>query len=270
MSELNYFIEPDELELLCAQKDVLIVDLSSAPQYIAGHIPQAHYLPYPLIVRTQTPVMGLLPDAEVFSRLLANLGANENSYIIAYDDEGGGCAARFLWTLHVFGHRRASILNGGIVSWINEQHEVTSLPPVSNAATDYSLRAGHEVSSDADSIIQKLDQPGTALLDARSAVEYSGEKKFAAKAGHIPGAIHYEWTEALDKNRNMRLLPEAQIQSQLDGLGFSRDQEIICYCQSHHRSALVWAVLKQLGYANVKGYPGSWSDWGNRDDTPVA
>lgn len=133
-----------------------------------------------------------------------------------------------------------------------------------------SLRAGHEVSSDADSIIQKLDQPGTALLDARSAVEYSGEKKFAAKAGHIPGAIHYEWTEALDKNRNMRLLPEAQIQSQLDGLGFSRDQEIICYCQSHHRSALVWAVLKQLGYANVKGYPGSWSDWGNRDDTPVA
>ncbi len=270
MSEFAYFIEPDELELLRQQKDVLIVDLSSASQYIAGHVPEAHYLPYPLIVRAQNPVMGLLPEAEVFSRLLANLGATPDSYIIAYDDEGGGCAARFLWTLHVFGHRRASLLNGGIISWTNEHHETSSLPPLNNTGSDYRLRPGGDASIDADSILQKLDNNTTALLDARSPAEYSGQKKFAAKAGHIPGAINYEWSEAMDKNRNMRLLPDEQIQRRLDALGFSQDKEIICYCQSHHRSAYVWAVLKQLGYGNVKGYPGSWSDWGNRPDTPVA
>ncbi|MCW9021808.1 MAG: sulfurtransferase, partial [Sedimenticola sp.] len=26
---------------------------------------------------------------------------------------------------------------------------------------------------------------------------------------------------------------------------------------------------KSLGFPRVKGYPGSWSDWGNRQDTPV-
>jgi thiosulfate/3-mercaptopyruvate sulfurtransferase len=28
-------------------------------------------------------------------------------------------------------------------------------------------------------------------------------------------------------------------------------------------------MLKSLGYENVKGYPGSWSDWGNEPNTPI-
>jgi 3-mercaptopyruvate sulfurtransferase SseA len=28
-------------------------------------------------------------------------------------------------------------------------------------------------------------------------------------------------------------------------------------------------MLKQAGYPDIKCYPGSWSEWGNEDDTPV-
>jgi len=27
--------------------------------------------------------------------------------------------------------------------------------------------------------------------------------------------------------------------------------------------------LKVLGYSRIKGYPGSWSDWGNSENTPI-
>ncbi|MCW8881174.1 MAG: sulfurtransferase, partial [Sedimenticola sp.] len=33
--------------------------------------------------------------------------------------------------------------------------------------------------------------------------------------------------------------------------------------------SLTYIMLKSLGFPRVKGYPGSWSDWGNRQDTPV-
>ncbi len=269
MPHRKLILEPDEVEQLRDEDHVAIIDLCSAAQYVSAHIPEAHYLPYQHIVRAKKPVMGLLPDPAVFSRLLSNLGVDENTHIIAYDDEGGGCASRLVWTLKVFGHSKASIINGGIISWINEAHEVSALPPVSSPFNAYSLTTTSNETVDTDYIRQHLGNSATALLDARSAAEYSGAKKLAEKAGHIPGAKFFEWTDAMDKNRNMRLLPDEQIQQKLDELGLTPDKEIICYCQSHHRSAFSWVMLKHLGYTNVKGYPGSWSDWGNRADTPV-
>ncbi len=265
----RYILEPDEVETLRKQQNVVIVDLCSAAQYVSAHIPEARYLPYQHIVRSQPPVMGLLPDAAVFSRVLCNLGINKNTHVIACDDEGCGCAARLVWTLNVFGHRQASIINGGLISWINEGHEVSNLPPVNNATTDYTLAMTNHEYADADYIKDRLGDASIKLLDARSPAEYSGEKKLATQAGHIPGAHNFEWTDAMDKNNNMRLLAHAQIQSRLNAMGITRTDEVICYCQSHHRSAFSWVMLKHLGYANVKGYPGSWSDWGNRADTPV-
>ena len=262
-------IEPEQLEALRGQDGVVIVDLGQPAQYVNAHIPEARYLPYGTIVRAQKPVVGLLPEPAVFSRILCNLGIDADSHVIAYDDEGGGCASRFIWTLHVFGHSRTSLLNGGIASWINEGHDTSSLPPLNNTPTDYHLDITGNETADYDYIRQHLEDEHIALLDARSEGEYNGSKKLAEKAGHIPGAKHFEWTEAMDKSRNLRLLPAEQLQQRLDALGLSKHREIICYCQSHHRSAYTWLMLKALGYENVRGYPGSWSDWGNRPDSPV-
>ena len=108
-----------------------------------------------------------------------------------------------------------------------------------------------------------------AFLDARSIQEFDGIKRFAEQAGHIPGARHYEWTDGLDRGNNYRFLPSEKIQQELNELKLSSDKEIIVYCQTHHRSSLSYVMLKHLGYEKVRGYPGSWSDWGNRQGMPV-
>jgi len=73
----------------------------------------------------------------------------------------------------------------------------------------------------------------------------------------------------MDRSRNYRLLPADSLKATLSGMGFTPDKEIIVYCQTHHRSALSYVMLKHLGYERVRGYPGSWSEWGNRSDTPI-
>ncbi len=265
----RYIIEPDEVEALRGEDHGVIVDLSQTPQYASAHIPEALHLPYGLIVRTASPVMGLVPSADVFSRLVVNLGIDADSHVIAYDDEGGGCAARQLWTLQVYGHENTSLINGGLFSWANEGHDISALPPLNPTPTSYLLTASDKYSIDTDDLIATLDQPDLALLDARSADEYSGRKRFADRAGHIPGAIHFEWTEAMDRNNNMRLQPDEQLRGRLESIGLTADKDIVCYCQTHHRSAFSWLMLKHLGYDRVRGYAGSWSAWGNRQDTPV-
>ena len=73
----------------------------------------------------------------------------------------------------------------------------------------------------------------------------------------------------MDQGRNLRFKPENWLRERLASLGVTPDREVIVYCQSHHRSAHSYIMLKTLGYERVRGYPGSWSDWGNRPDTPV-
>ena len=269
MSNVNYFIEPEQLEALCGNGNIVIIDLCKAKQYAQAHIPGALFVNYGNIVKMDKPIMGLLPDNEEFSALLSSLGITKKSLIVAYDDEGGGCAARFVWTLHVFGHETAVVLNGGLHSWANEGHELSNTVPDNPEPSGYTLNKTHRHTATRAFIQTHLEDKNVVFLDARSLAEYNGEKKFAERAGHIPGAVHYEWTEAMDRNNNLRRLPAEVIQQRLDDLGISKDKEVVCYCQSHHRSAYSWLVLKSLGYEDVLGYPGSWSEWGNHPDTPI-
>ncbi|MDH5483881.1 MAG: sulfurtransferase [Gammaproteobacteria bacterium] len=269
MTSLPLIIEPDELEQHLADDKLLLVDLSKHSQYLQAHIPGAVFLDYAYVTAISKPTMGLLPDAERFGHILSTLGMTEDTHVVAYDEEGGGKAARLIWTLHAMGHFKTSLLNGGIISWFKEEHPLVA-DVTHSAQTNYAVSYTHmDVVADTDYILQNLQNSDVALLDARSEGEYDGSKKFAERAGRIPGAIRFEWTDGMDEARHYRLLPDAELKSKLDALGLTADREIIVYCQTHHRSALSYVMLKHLGYERVRGYPGSWSEWGNRADTPV-
>ena len=269
MPNLPLLIEPDELQQHLQDPHLLIVDMCKPNQYQQIHIPGAVFLDYSYITAINRPAMGLLPDEEQISKVLAAIGFTSASHVVAYDDEGGGKAARLIWTLHALGHFKTSLLNGGIISWYKEQHPVTA---EATRITDMPCKVNYknmDVVADVRYILSHLDDKKVALLDARSLGEYSGEKRYADRAGHIPGAKHFEWTDGIDNDRNNRLLPEPVLREKLSALGLTADKEIIVYCQTHHRSAFSYFMLKYLGYEKVRGYPGSWSDWGNRLDTPV-
>lgn len=268
MTDLPLMIEPEILEDTMSSEDILIVDLSKADTYRQVHIPGAVWLDYARIVAANKPAMGLLPDAASLQRLFSELGICPATHVVAYDDEGGGKAARLLWTLACAGHRHYSLLNGGLHAWANEGHP-RDTTPVMPVPADFRALPDDGPVADSAYILERLDTPGVRLLDVRSPAEYSGSKRFADRGGHIPGAVNLEWTEAMDRQRNLRLKPDDQLLAMLASIGITPENEVIAYCQTHHRSAHTYIVLRHLGFAKVKGYPGSWSDWGNNPALPV-
>ena len=115
-----------------------------------------------------------------------------------------------------------------------------------------------------------LGEKDLVVWDTRSKEEHQGTKVLAKRGGHIPGAVHYEWTEMMDLTKpHRRLLPLKEIQTQLDARGIFKNKHVVTHCQTHHRSGLSYLVAKLLDYNNIQAYPGSWSEWGNRDDTPI-
>lgn len=262
-------VEADVLQAHLDEKRLLIVDLGKADTYARGHIPGAVFLDYSRIVRMEKPVGGLLPDESQLSEVLSEIGLTPQTHVVAYDDEGGGKAARLLWTLEVLGHHHYSLLNGGLHVWVNEGHPLSQESATPHPSHFHAkLHDDREAACNRHFILDHLHDPKVALLDARTPAEYNGEKRYAERGGHIPGAVNIEWTDFMDQSHNLRLKAIAELRNILEGKGFTPDKTIVAYCHTHHRSAHTWFVLKYLDY-KVRGYEGSWSEWGNRSDMPV-
>ncbi|WNO11735.1 rhodanese-like domain-containing protein [Teredinibacter sp. KSP-S5-2] len=245
--------------------DLRIVDLSSEQSYQAGHIPGAIHLPPQAIISGQPPVPGKLPGKEQLEKVMGFLGLKDNTHFIVYDDEGGGWAGRFIWTLDAIGHRHYSYINGGILAW---RAEGLALEATANRAepTSPHIAINTQVIAEIPDILANLGQDNFAIWDARSPEEYRGEKVFAQRGGHIPGAVNCEWTSLMDPENGYRIRDDAE--ARLAMLGIRKGQDIITHCQTHHRSGFTYLVGRLLDF-NIRGYHGSWAEWGNHPDTPI-
>lgn len=263
------FLDAEGLEAQAGNSNVVLVDLGMPGLYAQAHLPGALFLGYDRLVARDGLTGGLLPPFQQLAQTFSELGIGSDTLVIAYDDEGGGKAARLCWTLDSLGHHRWKILDGGIHAWLEEKRPLSRTVP-RPLRRDFVPRLRDECIADAERILDHLGSPDIALLDARSPAEFSGAQRFARRAGHIPGAANWEWTDALDTNRKLRLRPDHELVAELTARNVVPEREVICYCQTHHRSSLTYVILRHLGYEHVRGYPGSWSDWGNRMDTPIA
>jgi len=260
-------LEPADLEPMLGQDKLLIVDLCQPGVWRQLHIPGAVHVDPAALTCGLPPAPGKLPTVQQLETLLGRIGYSPECHVVAYDDEGGGWAGRFLWTLDVIGHSRYSYLNGGLHAWYREGHPVSAevLPPTE---TTVNINIDSGPIAELDTVLGSLKDPQIKIWDARSAEEYAGLRSGSARAGHIPGAINLDWLELMDRNRNLRLLPLPALRAKLAAIGIAPEHRIITHCQSHHRSGLSYLVAKALGHS-VQAYHGSWGEWGNRQDVPI-
>ncbi len=268
MKDWPLLIEASQLADSLHEPKLLILDTSSTDNYAKHHVPGAvHIAPAELQCGIK-PAVGKMPAPDQLQLLFSRVGLTADKHVIVYDDEGGGWAGRLIWTLDVIGHRNYSYLNGGLQAWLSGGHpseDVANLPPPSEIEITIDSTPIAEI----EDFINLLGNSQLGIWDARSPEEYRGEKVLAQRGGHIPGAVNLDWLELIDNGNDMRLKNLSALQARLDHIGLSADKTIITHCQTHHRSGLSYLLMKILGYPHIKGYHGSWGEWGNREDTPI-
>lgn len=264
-------IDAEQIVPFLGHELLRIVDLSRSSVYEQLHIPHAIHLKPQLLVRQEEQASGLLPDEAGLNALVEYLNISPNHHVVVYDDEGGAWAGRLIWNLHCLGFKNVSLLNGGIHAWLGAGYPTSS--EVENIAKVESLvkvNLEHldQYRIEYPQLLEKVNQQSIQLWDCRTDDEYTGQRLAARRGGHIPNAIHFEWSSAINRQNHLKLHPLERTQQRLEQLGFQLDQAVVVYCQSHHRSGLAYIVGRLLGW-NIQAYDGAWSEWGNRLDSPI-
>jgi thiosulfate/3-mercaptopyruvate sulfurtransferase len=265
---LPALISPAQLAEQLGNDALLIVDVSAADEFSAAHIPGAVQIEYAAFVTGTPPVMGLITDSKQLSIVLSAIGLTADKHVVAYDRQGGGQAGRLLYTLEALGHHAVSLLDGGLQAWANADLPLANGPAQPTASNYQAEFVGNNV-ADKTHILSRLGSPDLALLDCRSPAEFNGSDMRAMRGGHIPGAVNFNWTDAFDPANTPAVGDLDALRARFKDLGVTPDKEIVLYCHTHTRSSHTYMLLKHMGYSNLKGYPGAWSDWGNDPDTPV-
>ena len=263
-------ISAEELSDLLIEEPLVLdcrFDLAQPEQgrqdYLAGHIPGAHYLHLnedlsgPIIPGTtgRHP----LPDPATFAALLGRLGLTPDRPVVVYDVQGGGIAARAWWMLKHLGHDRVAVLDGGYPAWEACNGRIAWGPEPQPGGDPYPLpREPKDHTRDRAQVERLRTDPDSTLIDSRTPERYRGEvEPIDPVAGHIEGAINLPWPENL---RDGRFKSREELRERFAPLQ-EEPQQNVFYCGSG-----VTACHNILAYYYAFGklpalYPGSWSEY---------
>ena len=262
-------IEAEDLVPFLGHEKLRIVDLSRNSVYEQLHLPHALQLKPSMLLRQDEHTSGLLPEPEALQDLIQYLNISPEHHVVAYDDEGGAWAGRLIWNLHCLGFENTSLLNGGIHAWLAAGFPITSeIEPLTPVSTLVPIIEKNQYRIQYDELLEQCQNQSVQLWDCRTTDEYTGLRLAARRGGHIPGALHFEWSTALNRENHLKLHPLERTRQRLEQLGFNLNEPVVVYCQSHHRSGLAYILGRLLGW-KIQAYDGAWSEWGNRPDSPV-
>ena len=248
------------------RRTLLVAQVTSPSAYAAGHVPGAVHVAPAELVSGIPPATGRLPDAGALTTLFRRIGYTHGMEVITLDDEGGGWAGRLAWTLDIIGNPNWRYLDGGLHAWAAAGLPIDQAPVwVAPSEVEISVDAGPI--AEADDLLGRLEDQDLVIWDCRSAAEFAGKRRAAVRAGHIPGAVNLDWLDLMDEARNLRLVEN--LEALLAENGIVPERDVITHCQTHHRSGLTYMAARLLGFPRIRAYHGSWSEWGNRMDTPV-
>jgi thiosulfate/3-mercaptopyruvate sulfurtransferase len=244
-----------------------IVDCDVVAAYRRAHIPGSVYPSDTFLKNPDDARFIMTPDQ--FAAEMQRMGIGDDTFVVAYD-AAGTTAGRMWWCLNYYGHPNVKVLNGGCNQWLLDGRPMTMAEPKVSASSAFTPKANSAMYATAEYIMDRLEKPGVVVLDVRSDGEWDGSNTRGNKRqGHMPGAVHLEWTNNLESDEKKRWKSADELRSMFEAAGVTPDKEIVTVCQGGIRAAQAAFTLSLLGYENVRNYDGSFRDWGNRDDTPI-
>ena len=265
-------------ELHASQKDNIVIfdcrfSLANPKMgetlYSQGHIPGAHHLSMETDLSGPKGLHGgrhPLPDVQQFAFRMRQCGVNQNSLIIAYDNNRFAGSARLWWLLGYLGHHKVKILDGGLPAWLAAGFMLTKEKTPTTNSGNFKPTENLNLTVTAEWVRSNITNRQVTLIDSREAPRYLGhEEPIDPIAGHIPGAVNAPWQQVTNEQG---FINPIELQQKIWQILPIASQPVV-YCGSGVTACVNLLSLSLAGIDCAKLYSGSWSDWCSYPANPV-
>ncbi|WP_060980405.1 sulfurtransferase [Vibrio splendidus] len=273
-------ISPEQLQQrLLAEDNIIILDASiefqipSESEKIKGQvIPGAIRFDYDKdFCNKHTLLPHMFPTEKHFNTRAQEIGINQDSTIVVYDNSGTFASPRAWWMFMAMGHNNVHILDGGLPAWIDAGYatETDYRTEVQTGNFEGNIQENYFVS--AQQIESYSTDKSASIVDARSQARFDSEvpePREGLRSGHIPNSVCLPFAQVLNDGKLRTQDELVEIFSTLD---LPPSQPMFFSCGSGVTACIILLAARLAGYSGKMGvYDGSWTEWGANDKLPIA
>ena len=223
----EYLVDAAWVEAHSDDPNVVVVDCDVDVGYARGHIPGAALVPDSYQKDPDNPPH--LMNGDQFKATCEGLGIGDDTVVIAYDNRQSVNAARFWWALNTYGHSAVKVLDGGWRGWVTEGREVSFAKPRVSSNARFTPKRDESMLVKVDELKAACNLDDSVVWDVRSDGEWDGsEARGNRRAGHVPGAVHLEWFNLMDRDTH-RFKAPGEIRRILAEAGITPDKTAYTY-----------------------------------------
>jgi len=243
--------------------------VSGRADFEAGHIPGARFVDIDAELSDPGQAPGLhfmLPSAAHFEAAMARLGIGNDTLVVCYATANHWWATRLWWTLRVFGHDKAAVLNGGFQKWKAEGRAIETGAGRPCTRATFKARFRPELVADKHDVLAAIGAGDICTLNALRPEQHAGTGGTVyGRLGRIAGSINVPAVNVVDANNVFRPADELR---RMFAEPLAKPQ-VITYCGGAIAATSATLVLTMLGHPNVRVYDASMSEWAPDDSLPM-
>ena len=205
---------------------------------------------------------------EKFQDKAQEIGVNNNSCIIVYDELGIYSSTRVWWMFQLMGFTNIAVLDGGFPAWKSKEYPVEQKHLINLSKGDFKSFYQPDKIKFTKDVLENIKNKGSIVVDARSKGRFYAtepEPRNDIRGGHIPGSVSLPYSEILD---HQYLKSNEGLKSIYQDLN-TLNKPIIFSCGSGITASVLALGAEIAGIKKYAVYDGSWTEWGSTNHLPI-
>jgi len=223
-----------------------------------------------------SPYPHMMSNSDYWTRMLWSFGIQNNDHIVVYDFSDIYSSCRLWFSLKYFGHKKVSVLDGGMKKWLEENRSTSKevdkdLGKFSNIEklhpkNKYKVNENAECIKNKKQINENIKNFSFQTVDARSRERFEGkvdEPRPGLKRGCIIGSKNIPFKDCIDSKTNT-FKKKSELIKIFDQNNVDPSRPIVFTCGSGVTACVLGMAYSLISGKNAVIYDGSWSEYGEK------